>query len=83
MNSEIKRLLRLSNIPGFKLLPKEEKTLEINIWSDIACPWCYVGEKILKQAIIKFNQKYCYFFYYINIISLNCKSFNCFFHHLI
>lgn len=28
MNSEIKRLLRLSNIPGFKLLPKEEKTLE-------------------------------------------------------
>lgn len=28
MNSEIKRLLRLSSIPGFKLLPKEEKTLE-------------------------------------------------------
>ena len=39
-------------------MTKEEKTLEINIWSDIACPWCYVGEKILKQAIIKFNQKY-------------------------
>ena len=34
------------------------KSIEVNIWSDIACPWCYVGEKILKQAIIKFNQKY-------------------------
>ena len=24
------------------------KVIEVNIWSDIACPWCYVGEKIFK-----------------------------------
>ena len=35
-----------------------KKVIEVNIWSDIACPWCYVGEKIFKQAIIKFNEKY-------------------------
>lgn len=28
MNSEIKRLLKLSSIPGFKLLPREEKVLD-------------------------------------------------------
>ena len=35
-----------------------KKTIEVNIWSDIACPWCYVGEKIFSQSIIKFNEKY-------------------------
>ena len=35
-----------------------KKTIEVNIWSDIACPWCYVGEKIFAQSIIKFNEKY-------------------------
>ena len=32
--------------------------IKIDIWSDIACPWCYVGEKIFNQALIKFKEKY-------------------------
>ena len=39
-------------------MSSSKKVIEVNIWSDIACPWCYVGEKIFKQAIIKFNEKY-------------------------
>ncbi|WP_228373628.1 DsbA family oxidoreductase [Demequina soli] len=26
-------------------------TIEIDIWSDIACPWCYLGKKRLEEAI--------------------------------
>ena len=39
-------------------MSEQKKTIEVNIWSDIACPWCYLGEEIFKKAIIKFNQKY-------------------------
>ncbi len=39
-------------------MSKSKKSIEVNIWSDIACPWCYVGEKIFKKAKIKFNKNY-------------------------
>ena len=35
-----------------------KKSIEVNIWSDIAYPWCYVGEKAFKKAIIEFNKKF-------------------------
>ncbi len=28
--------------------------LRIDVWSDIACPWCYVGKRHLEQALAKF-----------------------------
>lgn len=34
-----------------KPLPGE---LRIDIWSDIACPWCYVGKRRLETALSKF-----------------------------
>jgi predicted DsbA family dithiol-disulfide isomerase len=33
------------------------KTLRIDVWSDIACPWCYVGKKHLEQALAQFPHK--------------------------
>ena len=27
------------------------KTLRIDVWSDIACPWCYVGKRRLEAAL--------------------------------
>jgi len=30
------------------------KKLRIDVWSDIACPWCYVGKRRLEAAIAKF-----------------------------
>ena len=31
-----------------------EKQLPINVWSDIACPWCYVGKRHLEAALDDF-----------------------------
>ena len=55
-----------------------KKSIEVNIWSDIACPWCYVGEKAFKKAIIEFNKKFPEFkisiIYHAYIIDPGTKS---------
>src|SRR5690606_2948531 len=30
------------------------ETLRIDVWSDIACPWCWVGKRRLEQALERF-----------------------------
>ena len=32
-------------------------TLRIDLWSDIACPWCYVGKRRLEGALSRFPQR--------------------------
>ncbi len=32
-------------------------TLRIDVWSDIACPWCYVGKRRLEEALNAFAHK--------------------------
>lgn len=32
-------------------------SLRIDIWSDISCPWCYMGKRHLEQALDKFPHK--------------------------
>lgn len=31
--------------------------LRIDIWSDIACPWCYIGKRRLEQALDRFAHR--------------------------
>ena len=31
--------------------------LRIDVWSDIACPWCYVGKRHLEQALATFPHR--------------------------
>ena len=31
--------------------------LTIDIWSDIACPWCWIGKRSLEEALQQFDQK--------------------------
>ncbi len=31
------------------------KKMKIEIWSDIVCPWCYIGKKRLENALSKFE----------------------------
>lgn len=33
------------------------KNLSVDVWSDIACPWCYVGKKHLEQALAQFPHR--------------------------
>jgi predicted DsbA family dithiol-disulfide isomerase len=32
--------------------------LRVDIWSDIACPWCYVGKRRLEQALARFGHRH-------------------------
>jgi predicted DsbA family dithiol-disulfide isomerase len=31
-------------------------TISIDVWSDIACPWCWIGKRRLEQALEAFGQ---------------------------
>ena len=31
------------------------KTLKVDIWSDIACPWCYIGKRKFELAVEQFT----------------------------
>jgi predicted DsbA family dithiol-disulfide isomerase len=33
------------------------KQLSIEVWSDIACPWCYVGKRRLEAALARFPHR--------------------------
>jgi len=44
-----------------------EKALKIEIWSDIMCPFCYIGKRNLEQALERFNDR--------NLIEIEWKSF--------
>ena len=33
------------------------KQLRVDVWSDIACPWCYVGKRRLEAALARFPHK--------------------------
>ena len=32
-------------------------SLKLEVWSDIACPWCYVGKRRLESALEKFQHR--------------------------
>ena len=32
-------------------------SLNVSIWSDIACPWCYIGKRRFERALDKFPQR--------------------------
>jgi predicted DsbA family dithiol-disulfide isomerase len=31
--------------------------MDVEIWSDIACPWCYIGKRRFEQALAQFEHK--------------------------
>lgn len=31
--------------------------LQIEIWSDIACPWCFIGKRRLEEALAQFPHR--------------------------
>ncbi|HEX2248163.1 MAG TPA: DsbA family protein, partial [Arthrobacter sp.] len=31
--------------------------MKIEIWSDIACPWCFIGKRRFEKALEKFEHK--------------------------
>eukprot|EP01108_Squamamoeba_japonica_P005061 TRINITY_DN395_c0_g1_i2.p1 TRINITY_DN395_c0_g1~~TRINITY_DN395_c0_g1_i2.p1 ORF type:complete len:263 (+),score=34.38 TRINITY_DN395_c0_g1_i2:41-829(+) len=47
-------LARLSRHKSTKI-EKMSAVVDVNVWSDIACPWCLVGKKRLDKAIEQFD----------------------------
>lgn len=43
------------------------KKIDIEIWTDIACPWCYIGKTNLELALGKFQHK--------DSVNINIKAF--------
>ena len=41
--------------------------IQIDIWSDVVCPFCYVGKKKIEKAITELNAK--------NNVNVVCHSF--------
>lgn len=35
----------------------QDKTARIEIWSDIACPWCYIGKRRFAAALAEFEHR--------------------------
>ncbi|HEU4409262.1 MAG TPA: DsbA family oxidoreductase [Polyangiaceae bacterium] len=33
------------------------KQLQVNVWSDVVCPWCYVGKRRLEAALARFAHR--------------------------
>src|SRR5437016_13634676 len=39
-------------------LPQEGKNaMKIEIWSDVACPWCYIGKRRFESAFAQFPHR--------------------------
>ncbi|MGZ5243603.1 MAG: DsbA family oxidoreductase [Bacteroidia bacterium] len=39
------------------LQPNKNKQMKVEIWSDVMCPFCYIGKRKFEQALSKFPQK--------------------------
>ena len=44
-------------MPDLGLRLRRMKKLRVDVWSDIACPWCYVGKRRLEAALTKFAHR--------------------------
>ena len=42
----------LASLPGTASLPR----ITVDIWSDIACPWCFIGTRRFEAALEQFPQ---------------------------
>ncbi|NNU34311.1 hypothetical protein HK413_09415, partial [Mucilaginibacter sp. S1162] len=42
---------------GFKIFPEEAVNCSIQIWSDVMCPFCYIGKRRFEQALAQFEHK--------------------------
>lgn len=42
---------------NIKILPFTDKKMKIEIWSDIRCPFCYIGKRKFEEALNRFSEK--------------------------
>lgn len=47
----------LQPLPGAAAKPSSTKTMTIEIWSDVVCPFCYIGKREFETALGQFAHK--------------------------
>lgn len=47
----------LKLLHGYKSQTQKMNQMNIEIWSDIVCPWCYIGKRRLENALAKFQDR--------------------------
>ncbi|GGK31681.1 DSBA oxidoreductase [Deinococcus malanensis] len=43
--------------PASLFIPTAPAQLRVDVWSDIACPWCHIGKRRLEAALERFPQR--------------------------
>lgn len=41
--------------PDTSTPPAKEEKMKLEIWSDVACPWCYIGKRRFEEALDQFE----------------------------
>lgn len=36
---------------------ERENSMKVEIWSDVACPWCYIGKRRIESALARFEHR--------------------------
>ncbi len=54
-NSKVKFQIMKRTQNSIELLKSDKMTIEI--WSDVLCPWCYIGKRQFEKALEKFQHK--------------------------
>ena len=47
----------LSGKTNSKVETQKSTTMKIEIWSDVVCPWCYIGKRRFEEALAEFPYK--------------------------
>ena len=34
-----------------------KRTMDVEIWSDVVCPWCYIGKRRFEHALAAFDHR--------------------------
>lgn len=55
--AQIKKLPKIKPVPQLNVIDSTNhvKLMRIDIWTDIVCPWCYIGKRQFENALAKFE----------------------------
>jgi predicted DsbA family dithiol-disulfide isomerase len=53
----IKKEVKIINRYQNSIEQESEKAMKVEIWSDIACPWCYIGKRRFESALSQFEHR--------------------------
>jgi len=47
----------MSNVQGQKAAGEQVRAIRVEIWTDVACPWCYIGRARFEQGLAAFAHR--------------------------